>query len=66
VTRSRPPGAFRAPGGPLVPLLGALIVLWLLSHSTAAEARAVALALVVAAAYYLIRRHLVRRSRSSV
>src|SRR5262249_6968246 len=33
-TRSRVPGAFRAPGGPLIPILGAGTVLWMLSHST--------------------------------
>jgi amino acid transporter len=63
MTRNRPPGAFRAPAGPLVPLLGALIVMWLLSHTTAAQARGMALALVIAAAYYVIRRQFLRRSR---
>jgi amino acid transporter len=61
ITGNRPPGAFRAPGGPLVPVLGAIVVAWLLSHSTAAEARGMALALAVAAAYYVIRRQFVRR-----
>jgi amino acid transporter len=56
LTGSRPPGSFRAPGGPLVPILGAVIVVWLLSHTSAAEARGMALALVLAATYYLIRR----------
>ena len=62
---NRPPGAFRAPGGPLVPLVGAIVVAWLLSHTSAAEARGMALALVIAAAYYAIRRHLLRRVRST-
>ena len=30
-------GGFRTPGGPVVPLIGAAAVVWLLSHSTAAE-----------------------------
>jgi amino acid transporter len=62
---TRPPGAFRAPGGPLVALLGAIVVAWLLSHTSAAEARGMALALVIAAAYYAIRRHLPGRARST-
>jgi APA family basic amino acid/polyamine antiporter len=64
IKRDRPAGAFRAPGGPLVPLLGALVVAWLLSHTSAAEARGMALALAVAAAYYAIRRGVIRRSRT--
>lgn len=65
VTHLRPPGAFRAPGGPLVPLVGAIVVAWLLSHTSAAEARGMALALVIAAVYYAIRRHLLGRARST-
>jgi amino acid transporter len=65
ITGNRPPGAFRAPGGPLVPVLGAMVVAWLLSHSTAAEARGMALALAVAATYYVIRRQFVRRRASA-
>jgi basic amino acid/polyamine antiporter, APA family len=55
-TRPRAPGSFRAPGGPLVPLLGAATVVWLLAHSTRAEAAAIAAMLLCAAAYYLVRR----------
>jgi amino acid transporter len=53
--RARVPGAFRAPAGPVVPLLGMSAVLWLLSQSTKAEVAAVALMVVTATAYYLIR-----------
>jgi amino acid transporter len=52
----RAPGAFRAPGGPLVPLLGSATVLWLLAHSTRAEAGAMALLLGAAVLYYVVRR----------
>jgi amino acid transporter len=53
--RARVPGAFRAPAGSVVPLLGMSAVLWLLSQSTKAEVAAVALMVVTATAYYLIR-----------
>ncbi len=55
LTRDRPTGAFRAPGGPLVPVLGAVVVAWLLSHTTTAEVRGMALALAGAAVYYVLR-----------
>ena len=45
--RPRVPGAFRVPGGPVVPLLGATAVLWLLSHSTAAEIGGITLMIAV-------------------
>ena len=64
ITRDRPPGAFRAPGGPLVPLLGAIVVAWLLSHTTAPEARGMALVLVAAVVYYAIRRGVLARRRT--
>lgn len=51
-TRPRQPGAFRAPGGPLVGVLGVVIVVWLLAHSTLAELAAMTGMLAVAAAYY--------------
>jgi amino acid transporter len=54
--RPRPAGAFRAPGGPLVPLLASTVVLWLLAHSTPREALLMALLLAAATAYYLVRR----------
>jgi amino acid transporter len=60
VTRSLPAGAFRAPGGPLVPVLGAMMVLWLLAHTTRGEAAGIGLAAASAAAYYLARRLFVR------
>jgi amino acid transporter len=53
-------GAFRTPAGPVVPLVGAGAVLWLLSHSTAAEVAAVAAMLVAATMYYVIRTRVVR------
>jgi basic amino acid/polyamine antiporter, APA family len=56
LTGSRPAGAFRAPGGPLVPLSGMLTVAWLLAQCSAAEAFALAATVGAAAAYYLLRR----------
>jgi basic amino acid/polyamine antiporter, APA family len=51
-----PPGAFRAPGGPLVPAAGMITAGWLLAQCTAAEAVALAGTVGVASAYYLLRR----------
>jgi amino acid transporter len=56
-SRNRLPGAFRAPGGPVVPVLAAGIVLWLLAHSARAGIGAVLGTLALAAAYYAARRH---------
>jgi amino acid transporter len=55
-----PAGAFVAPGGPLVPLLGAATVAWLLSHTTGAEARGMAATVGLAALYYLVRTRMLR------
>ena len=55
LSKARVPGTFRVPGGPVVPLLGATAVLWLLSHSTAAEIGGITLMMAATAAYYLIR-----------
>jgi amino acid transporter len=57
-----PAGAFRAPGGPLVPALGALTVGWLLAHTTRTEAAGLAITVGAAALYYLLRRP--RRARA--
>jgi L-asparagine transporter-like permease len=56
-----PTGAFRAPGGPLVPVAGAATVVWLLAHTSRSEAIGVAITVGVAAAYYLIRRQALSR-----
>jgi basic amino acid/polyamine antiporter, APA family len=47
--------AFRVPGGPLVPMLGAAAALWLLSNSTSAEVLAVTVTLGIATIYYVVR-----------
>jgi len=60
VTAEAPAGAFRAPGGPLVPALGAATVVWLLAHTTASEAMGIAIAVGLAAAYYIVRRQFTR------
>ena len=56
VTGARPAGAFRAPGGPLVPIAGMLTAAWLLAQCTAAEGLALAGTTAAAALYYLLRR----------
>jgi amino acid transporter len=58
--RERSPGSFRAPGGPLIPVLGAATVIWLLAHSKATEAVATGSALVIATVYYHWRRGTLR------
>lgn len=57
-TRPRAPGTFRVPGGPVVPLVAAATVVWVLSHSTRAEVAAMALLLGVGALYYVARTRL--------
>jgi basic amino acid/polyamine antiporter, APA family len=47
---------FAVPGGPLVPLLAAAVIVWLLSNATRREFGVEALVLAVAAMFYLIRR----------
>ena len=46
---------FRIPGGPVVPILACLVVVWLLSSASSAEFLAVAGVLVVASVFYLLR-----------
>ena len=57
-SRPRSPGAFRAPGGPVVALAASATVIWLLSHSTRRELLAFAAVAVGASLYYAIRRRL--------
>jgi amino acid transporter len=59
-TRKPRPGAFRAPGGWTVPVLGAVSVMWLLAHSARVEIAALAGALALASAYYAVRRRWLR------
>jgi amino acid transporter len=47
---------FRVPGGPVIPVLGVLVILWLLSSATLRELTTVAGVLVVATAVYLLTR----------
>lgn len=65
-TRQRVPGAFRAPGGPLVGILGSIIVIWLLAHSSKMEVKALLGALIVSIAYFFARRWYLRRRRTSI
>ena len=57
---SRPPapGTFRAPGGPLVALVAAGVVIWVLAQSTRREFVAIAVFVGVSTLYYLIRHRL--------
>ena len=54
--RPRAPGAFRLPGGPVVPLLAIATVCWLLAQSTRTEALGMAALLAASALYYALRR----------
>ena len=60
-TRKREPGAFRAPGGPTVGILGSVVVIWLLSHSTKVEVGALAGTLAAAIMYFIARRWFLNR-----
>jgi len=55
-TRKQVPGAFRAPGGPLIGILGSVVVMWLLSHSTKLEVSALSGTIALAIAYFFVRR----------
>ncbi len=61
-----PAAAFQAPGGPLVPILGAATVAWLLAHSTRQEALGLAVTAGLSAAYYLVRRQVLRGRPTAV
>jgi APA family basic amino acid/polyamine antiporter len=65
-TRQRMHGAFRAPGGPLVGILGSIVVIWLLSHSTSLEVSALSGTLAVAIAYFFVRRWYMNRRGESI
>jgi len=61
LTRERVPGAFRAPGGPLIPVLGAATVLWMLHYSNRAQIVGLSITIAVAVAYYFVRTRSLRR-----
>jgi amino acid transporter len=50
--RDAPPAAFRLPGGTVIAILSSLLIVWLLLHSTIAEAKAAALAAAVGLLIY--------------
>ncbi|HEV2198418.1 MAG TPA: amino acid permease [Bryobacteraceae bacterium] len=52
MTRARVPGAFRAPGGPLIPVLGAASALWILHYSRWSQFAGLAAVILAAAGYY--------------
>ncbi len=54
-------GEFKAPGGPVVPILGFLLVAWLLWQLTAEEAKGLGVLIAVSAAYYAVNSFVVRR-----
>jgi APA family basic amino acid/polyamine antiporter len=47
---------FRLPGGPVVPMLAAAVIVWLLSNATPRELAVEGLMLAVASLFYYIRR----------
>jgi amino acid transporter len=57
---SSPP--FTTPGGPVVPVLACLVVIWLLTRATRAEFTAVGIMVAVAVVLYLVRALIARRS----
>ncbi|MSQ99538.1 MAG: amino acid permease [Xanthomonadales bacterium] len=61
--RQGPPSAaqFRIPGGPIAPVLSAVVILWLLSQMTASEAIGVGALLTITVVIYLAR-HAFRKS----
>ncbi len=65
-TRKRMPGAFRAPGGPVVGILGCIVVIWLLSHSTKLEVSALSGTLALSIAYFFVRRWYMNRHGESI
>ena len=64
-TRKREPHALRAPGGPVIGILGATVVIWLLSHSTLAEVSALGAAVVLGIAYFVVRRKWLSRRQKN-
>jgi basic amino acid/polyamine antiporter, APA family len=65
-TRKQVPGAFRAPGGPLIGTLGSIVVIWLLAHSTRIEVSALSGTLAVSIAYFFVRRWYVNRRSETI
>ncbi|MES2223249.1 MAG: amino acid permease [Acidobacteriota bacterium] len=65
-TRKQVPGAFRAPGGPLIGILGSIVVIWLLSHSTRVEVVALCGTLMVSTAYFFARRWYMNRRSAAL
>jgi basic amino acid/polyamine antiporter, APA family len=59
-------GQFRIPAGPLVPLLSAVVIVWLLFQMTASEATATAALLGATIVIYLIRMAILRSRRAPV
>jgi APA family basic amino acid/polyamine antiporter len=64
LTRKAVPGAFRAPGGLLIPVLGAAGVLWILHYSRWRQLAGLAAIAVAAAGYYMWRTRSLSRSRT--
>ncbi len=60
-TREKVPGAFRAPGGPTVGILGGAAVIWLLTYTTRVEFIALGVTIALAVPYFLIRKRMVPR-----
>ncbi len=54
--RTRPEGAFRLPGGPVIPLLAAAVIVWLLTFSQRNEATSLGLLLLVVSVVYVVQR----------
>lgn len=53
---------FRLPGGPVIPLLAAAVIVWLLTYSSATEATSLGMFLLVASVAYFVQRRGVGRA----
>ncbi len=62
-TRKQEPGAFRARGGPTFGILGSIVVIWLLSHSTWTQIVTLAGTVAMAIVYYFARRRFLLGNR---
>jgi amino acid transporter len=65
-TRKQVPGSFRAPGGPLIGILGSIVAIWLLSHSTRLEVSALSGTIAVAIAYFFVRRWYLKQRNETI
>ena len=59
--RKRAPEGFRVPGGPVIPLLASMVMLWLILHAKRAEFLAVGAMIALASVAYFVRLNATQR-----